>query len=208
MLLLQKPYKISVLLLLFFLIIQPSVAQWELVLDRDDIKVFNKPNEDGYSFYRAEVELNHEWKFVYTFFLDIENYPNWVNNCDDVRLLSEKEDERYVYTSLFGMPWPIQDRYAISSISVSEAGPDTVLLVSTPANDFEYTWNDALHITRFREEITLFAKTDTSTFVTLYGAYDPAGNIPSWLTDKLMKFGPYDTILKIRKELENRKPDN
>jgi hypothetical protein len=188
---------------IIFLFTNESIAQWEKVLDREDIIVFNKPNEDGYSFYRAEALINHPISSVYAFLSDIEKYPEWVNNCTDVEVLSSQKDKAYKYTLLFDMPWPVSNRFSVLQLRITHVSADTILFRSLPAKNHAVEHEQAVEITRFKEEIDLYVIDENTTKILMYGAYDPGGKVPSWLTDKFMKYGPYDAVLNIRAGIDN-----
>ena len=184
----------------FFIIIQTSIAfsQWELVIDKDSVKVYNKPNSDGYSFYLAEGFINASINDVYNTFTNIEEHPLWISNCAETRLIQETPDEEIIYMSLYDFPWPSSDRYSISHLKVVKKEDKHIHLKSSPAMDQDIILENAIYVTRFYEEVEIFYLAENRTKIKLSGAYDPAGSIPAWITDIFMKQSPYESILQMR----------
>lgn len=189
-----------ILILLSVLSLQLS-AQWELRIDRDSIQVYTKPNADGYSYYKASGYVYAKMTDVYTFLTSVEDFPSWVNNCVDSEVLSREGDE-VVYFVLYEMPWPVSDRYSITQITIDKMDDYQIQLQSNPYLKIKYDYEDALRIVRFNEKVKLTNIGEELTFVEMFGAYDPGGSIPLWLSDKFMKYGPLDAILGIKSHLE------
>lgn len=189
--------------LIAFVFIQFSSvnAQWTLVLERDSIAVYNRPNHDGYSFYKARVSVNVPIEKIFSFLVDISRYPEWVNNVDTTILLSAEKNKEYIYYTHYNLPWPVTNRHAVSRIEVVKKEKNYIELNSLPAPEFYKDEFQGIAMTRFHENIKLTRLSSTATMLELYGAYDSGGVIPSWVNDKVMKFGPYDTIIKLRKKL-------
>lgn len=177
------------------------LAQWELRVDRDSIEVYTKPNADGYSYYKANGYVHANMTDVYAFLTRVENFPSWVNNCIDTKVLSRKGDE-VIYFVLFEMSWPVSNRYSITHITIDKMDDNQIHLQSNPYLKTDYEYKDALQIVRFNEKVKLTNIGEELTYVEMYGAYDPGGSIPLWLSDKFMKYGPLDAILGIKSHLE------
>lgn len=182
-------------------------SQWNLAIDKDSIKVYNKPNDDGYSFYLAEGYLNATINQVYKTFISIEDHPLWISNCAETRVLHEAPDKQIIYYSQYDFPWPSTDRYSISDMHVISKEEKYIKLKSGPAKNQEIIMDNLVYVSRFYEEVEIFYISKNKTKIKLSGAYDPAGAIPAWLTDKFMKQSPYESILKMReilgKEISN-----
>ncbi len=194
----------KIILIVFVSVTIPLKAQWELVLEKNNIKVYNSPSKDGYSFYKERALVNYPLSHVYSFFTDVENYSNWINNCTEIYKIKTEKDNYYRYASYFDMPWPVQNRFSVSEINVIYAGADSMILRSEHYPNHKIDYNGALEITRYYESVKLYRKDNTSTIIVLEGAYDPGGLIPPWLVSKFLKYGPYDTMIKIRRQLDER----
>ncbi len=197
----------QIILILLITVTIPIKAQWELVVNKNDIKVYNKPGEDGYSFYKECALVTHPLSLVYQFFIDIENYSTWINNCTEIQPIKFKKEYFYRYASYYDMPWPVQNRFSVSEISIIYADADSVILRSAPYTDHNIKYKGALEVNRFGESVKLYRKDSTTTMVMMEGAYDPGGLIPSWLVDKFLQYGPYDIMIKIRNQLDERSRD-
>lgn len=190
-----------VIILLGFLNQNSLLGQWELVLDKDSVQVYNKPNSDGYSYYKAIAYINAPAYKVAEFLTNIEDFPRWVNNCSATTLVYS-DDNKIIYRAEYDMPWPISNRYSISQLIITNKTTGNYEFKTSPIAIDSLVIGDAILISRFREQVKLKQIGQNLTVIELSGAYDPAGAIPSWLTDKFMKFGPYDMVLKMRESIE------
>ena len=191
----------AVVLICFCLSTLSVCAQWELSLQKDSIQVFNKPNSEGYSYYKANGYVHANVEQVFNFLTQIEDFPNWVNNCSETKVL-ERKGEEVIYFALYEMPWPVINRYSITRLTIDEKTDNKIRLQSNPSQNTEYKYDDGLQITRFNEKVNLTLLDNGLTYIEMYGAYDPGGAIPLWLSDKFMKYGPMDVILAIKAHLE------
>lgn len=201
-LVMKKCIKVHTLFIaLTFIVCTPLMAQWEKVLDKDSILVYNKPNSNGYSYYKAQGYIEASLDDIVVFFSDIERFPEWVDNCSDAKILHKEENE-FVYYVSYDMPWPLTDRYAVSQLKISRPEEGRCEFNSQPNLSEMPDVADALRVTRFKERVVLVSKSDKLTVIYMSGAYDPGGDIPLWVTDKFIKYGPYDMILNMKKSLE------
>ncbi len=177
-------------------------AQWTLVTNKDNIKVYSKPSGKGMSFYKAEAIINTHIDTLYTFFVNFSLYPKWVNNCSYVDVLKQEKDSLYVYYSFFDMPWPASDRDGISKLAITHVSPG---LIRVKSKAVEWTYpkkQDVIRLTRFEEKYVLNQISPGKVKLEMQGAYDPGGAVPDWLVKRLLVYGPYDVIVKIRSFVE------
>lgn len=190
-------------LLLFMFPIRPICAQWVKVLDKDNIQVFTKPSSvGGLSHYKAQATIDTSIEELYVFFTDFQNYTKWVNNCTFIDLIDEIPDSVYIYYSYFDMPWPAMNRDVLSKLSIQHVSPQHIIVQSEPIK-YDYPRKaNAIHIVEFKEQYTLKEMETEKVYLEMQGSYNPEGYVPDWLLRKMLKYGPYDVILKIRSELK------
>jgi hypothetical protein len=199
----NKTYYIKFILVLFFIQSgSSSFAQWTLVLDKDDIRVYTKPTARELNYYKVETTINTQIEKLYKFFTNFSNYPKWVNNCSSVDVLEQTIDSNYIYYSYFDMPWPASDRDGVSDLKIVKLTSDTILVYSTPATLETPKKKNVIRVENFEERILLIKESENSVFLTMEGGYNAGGLIPDWLVRKMMKYGPYDVVVKIKKLVE------
>lgn len=179
-----------------------TIAQWKLVYEKDDTRVFNKPSENGMSFYKVETIINSSISDLYTFFTNFSDYPLWVSNCSYVKVLRQIPDSNYIYYSYFDMPWPATDRDGVSDLTIDFYGTDSIVVSSVPSKHYIPLKNNVIRVDNFKESYTLTKLTTNSVFLSMEGGYDPGGFIPEWLIKKMLKYGPYDVVIRIKKLVE------
>lgn len=192
----------SVIISTMILLSISSFSQWTLVLEKEEVKVFNKPSNNGMSYYKVETVIKTSITDLYRFFTNFSDYPAWVNNCSYVNVLKQTPDTIYVYYSFFNMPWPASDRDGISELNIIKLTSDTIIVSSKPSELEVPIKKRVIRVENFEEYYVLIKKSDNSVFLTMQGGYDPGGYIPDWLVRKMMKFGPFDVIMNIKKLVE------
>lgn len=197
-----KPYKVVLIISFLFSMLLCIRAQWQPVIEKEGVSVFNKPSNNGMSYYKVQTKLNTSITELYSFFTDFSRYPEWVNNCAYVNVYYSQPGTNYMYYSFFDMPWPATDRDGISDLKILKYSADTILVHTLPANIDIPLKRNVIRVENFEEKYMLIALSADSVWLEMEGAYDPGGWVPDWMVRKMMKHGPFDVVMKIKKLLE------
>ena len=168
-------------------------AKWEMVKDKDNIKVYlRKVSQSNIKEFKAETIINAPISEVKNIILNIKNYPKWVYNYDNTRMLNKVSDEEFTYYTVLKTPWPTTDRDIVILCTVSEE--DNVCKISTKskANDLDEN-NDYVRMQKFTG-FYLLTSIGNKTHVLMQLHADPGGNIPAWVTNMMITDGPYHTL--------------
>lgn len=175
---------------------------WVRVVDRDGITVDLHTEWKSTLTYRAQGSLPVSREKLFLFLTDVGGYTDWVNGCT-VSVLLEKKPGSYVYYSYYDLPWPLQDRDAVSRVTLREVGNGIVAEIEAVNTD-TLTADGALRIKNFSERHVLIQTGENTTLMKMQGSYDPGGYLPGWVIKKFLTWGPYDTLLAIRRQLKKQ----
>jgi hypothetical protein len=174
---------------------------WKPAKDADNIRVYTRsvPGSDANEF-KGVADVDAPLEVILEVFKDIPSFPQWYGFCKEIRLLKQEgEDRRIVYFVLETMG-PVKDRDMVidardtkdlqagrALISMSAFKEDYVPRVGTYVRMTDMTGSAAL----------VRVDADTTNVVYTVKA-DPAGYIPSFISNMLQKEQPYLTLKGLR----------
>lgn len=181
-----------------------SPAAWEVTHQADstnDITTWKQSLEGAaLDAFKGEVTVNHSLLSVLAVLADVEQFPQWVFQCDSARLLP-KAGPNITYLYIDGI-WPVSDRdivvrstlmqnadslaVTIHSVALPRLLPQSDGVVRVPALDNRFV-------------LTPLGPEKTHIVFTTYA--DPGGLIPAWLANFVAESAPYDTLNDMRERL-------
>ena len=175
---------------------------WELVKDKNGIKIYTRPTEGSqYKSYKGEGTLNMSIQELYQVLIDVEHYDQWVYECSDSRLLSKVENSEYTYYSIMHLPFPFDNREMTTIMKVSFSD-DTIRLATKLTNAKQPQTKGLVSITAYDEVTTLIKVDDGHVRMIMEGYFEPGGSLPAWLMNMFLSEGPYESIMNIKKLYE------
>ncbi|MBN2523173.1 MAG: hypothetical protein JXB24_07845 [Bacteroidales bacterium] len=190
------------LLYLFSFALQAQDNDWELARKDDDIKVYLHSDWKINRTYRADVIINAPIEVVYNFLTDFDNYINWVYCCNEIEVLLEEKDKRYAYYAYYDIPWPFNDRDAISVLTITHNPDGSINVHTTPGIGYKSVVPDVIRIEEFEEFYHFIPLSGNRTKINMKGKYNPGGYIPDWLIKQFLTMGPLDALQEVKKHSE------
>lgn len=180
---------------------EPSSSDnyWELIKDKNEIKVFINRQNCKYARLRIQVIIHVDLDLYVEYINDVEKYTEWIYACIESKELYRNGNVSISYT-ITDMPYPFYDRiltleatqyfrknyYESRSISVPSYNPDN-LYVEIP-----YFKNKWIVTEIAPSTIKIDYEVDT----------EPGGVIPAWLYNLGVDIGPYNTMHALKTNLE------
>jgi len=190
--------------LIVFSISVKAQDEWELTKKAEDIKVYLHKSWKDNGTYKAEAVINAPINVVYNFLTDFDNYINWVYSCKEIEVLLEEKDKKYAYYAYYDIPWPFNDRDAVSVLEITHHSNGNIEVITTPGKDYKPLVEDVIRIEEFGEHYEYAPLTENTTQVKMTGNYDPGGNIPDWLIKQFLSMGPFGALKEMKKNSEER----
>lgn len=199
----QKYLNFKLLLFIWFIWPVNVFSQWELILSRDSIQVYKKPVSGKLFYYKAEAQFAVDIYSLYDFFTSFENYNQWISYCEETSIVFAKPDSLFSVYFLFNMPWPIANRDALVDFVIDRIEYNKSIHIQTinSKNQYKKTFG-TIRIENFDIVFDLIALSDNEVKFIMQGSYHYKGIMPSFLVEKMLKWGPYDTILRIKNFVE------
>lgn len=204
--------KVSLFFVIAFLILTalPSVVHaWELAKEdsTNEIKIYTRKVEgSNFREYKAVMRIKASLSSLVALVDDISACPLWIHTCSEGWLLKRVSPrESYTYT-INAAPWPVSDRDAIvlNTISqISPKGPVRIDILGVP--DYVPEKKNLVRVKMIKGH-WLFTPLGEGITEVLYQVHnDPGGSLPSWLVNSVVVSQPYNTMLNMRKLVNEKK---
>lgn len=179
-------------------------AQPDWVLQRDEsgIKVWTKDFPDSkFKQFKTETKIKATLKNVVAVFLDIENMSLWYDRVEKVIMVEKISDREGIYKINFELPWPVADRVSAVRAILSHDPTSNVVRVDTNCEPGIIRDTDVLLVTTMHSEWVLTPVDEDYVHIYHKGYMDPAGSLPSWISNSGVKDGPVKTLTALKRIL-------
>jgi len=184
-------------------------TEWELQKEDEGIKVYTREVEGSkIQEYKAIAIVDGKLSSVIAVMKDINNYPEFLKNLIESRLL-DANDTFQLHYLINKTPWPVTNRDGVFS-SVFSQQYDTKLVKMTVKLEKEYVLeNDNCVRMEEAKGFWLFYPLDTDKVeITYQMLIDPGGSIPSWVLNMFIVDTPIKDLKAIRERVKLEKYDN
>lgn len=190
------------LITLLLLITSQQAKEWTLVRDENNIQVYQNSNDQQKIHeYKASATIDTPIDSLFNFFLEFQNYSAWIPSCTESKLLLSNSDTAFVYYARYDLPWPFNDRDAYSLLTVQRKENEIVVKSVPYKIHNEIVSKGIVRVNDYYEEYNLVSISEQQTIFNMQGRYNPGGFIPAWLANKFIKYGPFDVVQLIRKNI-------
>ena len=195
------------LLTSIFIFSSASVAgDWELRKDKESISVYTRNVvESKFQEFKGITKIKTSLNSLVTLLEDTSTCKNWVYKClSEETLKTISHYEKYNYLVSDGSP--LRNRDAIIHVTRTQ-DPKTKIVTFTRKGvpDFIPEKQGVVRVPLIDGLWTLEPVENNYIVVTYQLISDPGGNIPSFLANYFVIDAPFETLLKLRSEIKNRK---
>jgi len=204
-------FTVKCLTVMIFSLFQFSFAtaqemQWELALEKNGIKVFTRDVENSQlKAFKGQMTLQGvDISTVENYLKNFANLPQWLDRCNEAKVLKQHNPENAVVYVSLGMPWPVKDRDVIglSQMEINQEGTRlTSHIKDIHTNEYHYTVNGRIRAEKLDSKMIFTVEKNGELLVVIEGHAEPGGKIPSWLANLLVTESPFKSLKNIRKEL-------
>lgn len=181
-----------------------------------------KKNSKGMLVYtRANSNSNlKELKIVYTLsntnlskilsvLGETQKYPDWLYGCSKANEMYRKNElESYDYYRM-DFPWPLSDRELYTYGTYQQDPISKILTIETKGNQKYAKPNKRyVNITEHYNKWILEPLNKTQVKITYFLKSNPGGNIPTWVVNMAIDYGPLKTMVALQKKVKQLKSAN
>ncbi|MET0463169.1 MAG: START domain-containing protein [Chitinophagaceae bacterium] len=199
----------STLLLLFCI---QGIAQkdWELKLDKQNVKVYTKTQENSnLKAIKVSCELNTTLTRLTAVIFDVNAGTEWVYSTRLCSLIKQVSPSELYYYSEVNLPWPLSNRDFVAHL-VAKQDPATriVTILGPVAPDLVPEKKGIVRVTKSYGRWIITPKGKDLVHLEYMLETDPGGSIPAWLVNMFVTKGPYETFKKLKEQLNKPKYAN
>lgn len=192
---------------ILFLIIQlfsagALIAQhpWKLRKEKDGIKVFFRQAEDSnLKELKIHTRMQGSLGAAVAFISDIDNFPNWMDHCREVKYIDKRSVSNYTYYNLADFPWPLSDREFVMRCTSWQDPTSLACYFQSVADPKAIPLNK--NYVRVQLTVSQWKiEPDGPGYIKLeyYLKADPGGAIPAWMVNAALDNGPVKAMLALR----------
>ncbi len=179
--------------------------------ERIDVETWRRPVEDNsIDAFRGRVEVPHSLPVVLAVLGDIDNFPEWVFQCDDTEFHPEEWGPDIIRIVIEGI-WPVSDRDVVTRSSLKQDDNNLAVTIRTrAANDILEEQPGFVRIPALDNTFVMKPLEDGWTRITFTTFVDPGGRIPAWLANFVATRAPLTTLrdMSARMELDRYQDPN
>lgn len=179
-----------------------SQGVWEKVIDSKGIIVYTRPVE-GSSFreFKGITLIDASMEIIAEVLRDIENYPAWVADILEARVIRRIDRDNMIIYLLQGTSWPISNRDMVINVTTQnnyEKGRATISFVAIQCAEMPEKAG-IVRVPMMQGMYLLEYVSRNKTRVTYSVKSDPGGSIPATIANMASKEYPYKTLLGMQK---------
>jgi len=192
----------------FTIMLSCSIAaqSWDFIKEKDGIKIYTRV-EAGKSLksYKGITDINSPAEKIFALMEDMNNTYWWDKKLTHINLLFYEKDKRAQYYMIYNLPWPVINRDLCVDVKFtcdSTTGERRINAVALNGVIPEH--NDMVRIKDYRQTWTILPAGKEMTHIELEGFVDPAGTIPSWISNMLIIEAPIKAISRLREAMRQK----
>lgn len=187
---------------------EPPSNAWKLAKEIEGVKIYTREMPSSAVkelMIKSVIKGNSLASFV-ALFHDVPEYDNWVYSCEKALLLQKYSETEIAYYIKSSFPWPLNDRDFVVKNKIWQDKKTLAFHSKSEAlNNHLPQINGIVRITTFSAE-WIITPAKNGNFVLQYTfSSDPGGNLPAWLVNSFIDFGPLKTIKAMESEAQKPK---
>lgn len=180
-------------------------TDWKLVKTKNNIKIYTR-NAEGSKIkeFKSVTVITADMEFLEKIIDNVSNYPAWQANIATAKILKQVNNTtRYIYYTT-SVPWPVTNRDVVL-LSVKFVDVDgTITYNLTGEPDYIKGKADFIRIKYLKSMCRIKSLGNKKIEITFESFGDPGGYIPDSLINIFMIDSPYNTLVNLKKIVENK----
>ncbi|MCP4602269.1 MAG: hypothetical protein GY847_17420 [Proteobacteria bacterium] len=171
---------------------------WELVKQKDNIKVYTRPFPGSeVDEFKGTAIIHSRTENILALFMGAANQTGWMDRCIEARMVKKVSEFEGVIYNVTDLPWPASDRDVVvmQRFRIESTGK-IVINFRSVKNDSSYVpyREDTVRMTDLEGKWVLISLDRNRTKATYRIRANPAGMIPPWLANYASRNIPYHTL--------------
>lgn len=185
-----------------------SYKDWTLVKNdsRKNIKIYIKQEEGkrNHSF-KIDMLADAPMSAIARVYFDIENYPRWLWQVRDAKLLKRVSDSEYYYYLVHDAPVTLPDRDIVMNAHIEPYNHKRGFMALTLKAVPEYLPEKPPLVRMLAEDmvVKIYPISTEQSRVEIEGYFDPGGVAPVWAINAVQRQAPYFTMIGLQRMAES-----
>jgi hypothetical protein len=177
----------------------PSVGEWRLKREVDDIKVYYRKPPDSKIFeIKTVAEAQAPLPEIMAVLHKVSNFPNWVYHCKDAYWLKRTTDSTGIYYCEIGFPWPIRNRdYIAKTTLYRNRSPKAIEINITGLPEYIPKKDNIVRMPKLVIDWKLTPLSGVRTRLEFKLRTDPGGSLPAWMINLAIDQGPLQSMQEL-----------
>jgi len=178
---------------------------WELAKDDKGIKVYTRTNNETHlKDFKADIVVQSPISVVSQQIQALEEHTKWLHERKLSKIIKKLDDRTTIVYSITNAPWPVTDRDAVVSFTVSkENTAEHKRFDVENVEGYVAVDEGMVRVPYIKGYWELIKVTDNSTKVVFMNAASPGGSIPDWLADSFVLDMPYNSLNNLQTMLQD-----
>jgi len=174
---------------------------WKLAKHSENIKVYTRevPGSDANEF-KGVADVDAPLEVILEVFKDIPSFPQWYGFCKEIKLLKQNTENHRIIYFVLETTGPVKDRDMVIDTRDSkdlQAGKALITMAAFK-EDYVPRVSKYVRMTDMAGSAVLNRVDQDTTAVVYTVKADPAGYIPSFISNMLQKEQPFLTLKGLR----------
>ncbi|HNL11013.1 MAG TPA: START domain-containing protein [Turneriella sp.] len=179
-------------------------SPWERKLHRDGIVVDVRSVADSdFKEFKARMRVKSTLVKATEIMRDIPGYTRWMKDCKEAREVQKISASSGIVYSLQAAPWPITEREAVVRYDYRRSSTPAALYITIAAEPNALPQKSGrVRIPRLKGYWSYVEISAGELEVTYSMHSEPGGSLPGWAAAGMVAHLPYETMKRLKAELE------
>jgi len=182
-----------------------SDSIWKFEKKSSDVELYSQKTRSGFLKVKATTELPIEADLFLALLENVDIADNWIANCEKVEVINSPSDNERIVHTYFSAPWPVRDR---DMVTYSKTSFDEMTnTITIRVRDYSSKLPGVENYVRMKNVNgvwTIKNSDENNISITYEGFGEPAGNIPIWMANNLLKSSTFETFKNMRAILKKQ----
>lgn len=175
---------------------------WKLEKDKNGVKVYTR-HVEGYAIkeFKATSIIEAQMEDIVAVVIDAEHYAEWMSNTTSAKTIKTKENGDFLVYYKLALPWPMQDRDAISQNQIL-SGADSTVIHTVLLPDYLPEDPKLIRMKVVNGGWVIKRLADNRCHLTYQFVTNPSTKVPGWIANLFIVVSPYETVSNLKERLE------
>ena len=174
--------------------------EWELVKEKDGIKVFQQKMENTQpASFKGEMYLSNSKQEAYNILQNMNNYKNWLPMLNHMEIIDSTANIKIAYV-IIDAPWPLKDRDGYFQYTFNN---NSTSLEIKALKNYQPKRRNLVRIQNSNSQWKIKAFADKQIKVIYESNTEIDDAIPKWLVRSKLISIPFESLLGLRTQLKN-----